>query len=261
MSVLNNKNYFSIENQNKYMSVSQFKTFEKCPALALAELKAEYQRPMTKDLLVGSYVDAYFEGSLGEFISKHPELFTRTGELKAEYRQAEDIIKRIQRDKMFMEYMSGDKQVIYTGEINGVAIKIKVDSMHKDKIVDLKIMRDFKPIYVAGEGKQSFIEAWGYDLQGAVYQEIVRQNTGLKLPFYIAGATKEKTTDIRIFAVPQELLDFELSRFAEKVMYYDGIKKGLFEAERCEKCDYCKETRVLTNVMDLEELNDEYSGN
>ena len=35
--MLTNENYFSKENQMKYMGVSQFKAFEKCPAAAYAE--------------------------------------------------------------------------------------------------------------------------------------------------------------------------------------------------------------------------------
>ena len=48
----------------EYMSVSQFKAFEKCQHLALAKVKGKYKREKTTALLVGSYVDAYFEGTL-----------------------------------------------------------------------------------------------------------------------------------------------------------------------------------------------------
>ena len=42
-----------------------------------------------------------------------------------------------------MEYMSGEKQVIMTGEIEGVPVKIKIDSYHPNKmIVDLKVMSE-----------------------------------------------------------------------------------------------------------------------
>ena len=47
-------------------------------------------------------------------------------------------------------------------------------------VVDLKIMRDFEPKYVDGMGKVNFIEAWGYDFQGGIYQAI----EGDHLPFY-----------------------------------------------------------------------------
>ena len=254
--MLNNENYFSTENQLKYMGVSQFKAFEKCQASALAEVKGDFVREKTTALLVGSYVDAHFEGSLDLFMAKNPEIFTKKGELKSEYKKANEIINRIEEDELFMEFMSSEKQVIMTGEIEGVPVKIKIDSYHPGKmIVDLKCMKDFEPIYVKEKGRMNWIEAWGYDLQGAVYQEIVRQNTGLTLPFFIAGATKEKETDIAVVEVPQSYLDVELERFKKNVQFYDGIKKGFFEVERCEHCDYCKATKKLTKPIQLEELD------
>lgn len=253
--MLTNENYFSQEKQMKYMGVSQFKAFERCPASALAEVRGEFEREKTTALLVGSYVDAHFEGTLDVFKGKNPSLFKRDGSLKAEYIKAEEIINRVERDELFMEYMSGEKQVIMTGEIKGVPVKIKIDSYHPDKIVDLKIMKDFEPVYKPEQGRLSWVEAWEYDLQGAVYQEIVKQNTGKILPFFLAAATKEKEPDLTIIQIPQELLDFELDRFKSMVQLFDGIKKGIFEPERCEHCDYCKSTKVLTAPVTLEELN------
>lgn len=254
--MLTNDNYFSLENNLKFMGVSQFKSFESCQASAYAEVTGNYERELTTSLLIGSYVDAHFEGTLDVFKAKHPQLFKCDGSLKSEYVNAEKIIGRIEQDEMFMEYMSGRKQVIMTGVIQNVPVKIKVDSLHDDKIVDLKIMKDFQPIYKPGQGKLNFIEAWGYDLQGAVYQEIVRQNTGKQLPFFIAAATKEKEPDIAIFEVPQSYLDIELQRFKDNVLEYDAIKKGLVKPERCEHCNFCKMTKVLKEVISLEELDD-----
>jgi len=253
-------NYFSRDNQLKYMGVSQFKAFEQCQTAALAEIKGEYIRPMTTALLIGSYVDAYFEGTLDLFKEQHPEIFKRDGTLKSEYVQADYIIERANQSREFMYYMSGNKQAIMTGEIAGVPIKIKVDSLHPDKIVDLKVMKDLAPMYVPGEGRVSFIEGWRYDLQGAVYQEIVRQNTGEQLPFFIAATTKEKEPDMWIIPIPQELLDYELEKFKKKAPMYQLIKDGVIEPERCEHCDWCKKTREV-RVIDMEELNYEYSNN
>lgn len=252
---LTNENYFSLENQMKYMGVSQFKAFEKCPASALAEVTGNFEPKKTTPLLVGSYVDAHFDGTLDIFKAQHPELFKRDGSLKAEYIQAEQIINYLENDDLFMEYMSGEKQVIMTGEIDGVAVKVKVDSLLPDKIVDLKIMRDFEPIYVPEKGRLNFIEAWEYDLQGAVYQEIVRQCTGKKLPFYIAAATKEADgPDKMIIEIPQSYLDVELERFKKDVQYFDAIKKRLIVPERCEHCTFCKSTKMLTEPISLEVL-------
>ncbi len=252
---LTSENYFSLENQMKYMGVSQFKAFENCQASAYAEVTGNYEQEATTPLLVGSYVDAHFEGTLDIFKAQHPQLFKRDGNLKSEYTKAEQIIERVERDDLFMNYMSGEKQVIMTGVIENVPVKIKIDSYHPDKIVDLKVMKDFQPMYIPEKGKLNWIEAWRYDLQGAVYQEIVRQNTGKVLPFYIAAVTKEKEPDIGIFEIPQSYLDVELESFRSKVMLYDTIKKGMIEPERCEHCDYCKASKVLSKAVSLEMLD------
>lgn len=252
--ILTQKNYFSKKASVEYMSVSQFKAFQKCPASALAEIKGKYQREKTTALLVGSYVDSFFEGTLPKFIRENPEIFKKDGTLKAEYAQAELIIQRILKDKLFVEFLSGEKQVIMSGAINDVNIKIKVDSLHPDKIVDLKIMRDFEGVFVPEIGRQPWFEAWGYDIQGAVYQEIVRQNTGEKLPFFLAAATKEKITDIDIVHIEQGMLDYALERFKQGVEYYDAMKKGVIEPTRCEKCEYCKNTKVLKEPTEAEEF-------
>lgn len=251
---LDNNNYFSLKAQQEFMSVSQFKAFRKCQECALAEISGNFIQPKTTALLIGSYVDAYFEGTLFEFKENNPQIFKKTGELKSEYIKADEIIKRIQNDELFCDYMSGEKQVIMTGEIKGVPIKIKVDSLLPDRIVDLKVVKDFEPIYVPEQGRLSFIEAWGYDIQGAVYQEIVRQNTGVKLPFYIAAATKERVTDLEIIEITQPYLDCALDDFKTDIQYYNGIKQGLYPAERCEKCDYCKKTKVLKEPKRIEEF-------
>lgn len=251
---LTKRNYFTQKANREFMSVSQFKTFEKCPAAAMAEINGKFTREKTTSLLVGSYVDSYFEGTLKTFIRQNPEVFKRDGTLKAEYIQAEAIIQRIMQDHLFSEYMSGQKQVIMTGTINGVKVKIKIDSLLPDKIVDLKIMKDFESVYVPERGSLPWFEAWGYDLQGAVYQEVVRQNTGLLLPFHLAAATKEKVTDIDIVHIGQNHLDFAFERVNSNIAMYDAIKKGIVAPERCEKCEYCKTTKVLTEPTEADEF-------
>lgn len=246
--ILTEENYFSPEAQAFYMGASQFKSFVKCENCALAELNGKWQREESTALLVGSYVDAHFSGTLELFKEQHPDIFKRDGQLKSEYEQANYIIERIERDAAFMEAMSGGTQAIMTGEIEGVPVKIKVDSLRPDRIVDMKIMRDMDDIYDKELHEyQPFWKAWGYDIQGAIYQEIVRQNTGLLLPFGLAVATKEKPEpDIALIELPQSVLDEALGIVSANIVYYDGLKKGLYEPERCGKCDYCRSTKTLT---------------
>ena len=251
--ILTEENYFSREAQMHYMGTSQFKSFMKCEAGALAELNGKWRRETSSALLVGSYVDAHFSGTLDLFKAQHPEILKRDGSLKSEYEQANYIIQRIERDEQFMAALSGGVQTIMTGEIEGVPIKIKVDSLLPNRIVDLKIMRDMADVYSKEFFEwQPFWQAWGYDIQGAIYQEIVRQNTGLLLPFGLAVATKEKPEpDIALIELLQSALDEALGLIQANIIYFDGLKKGLYEPERCEKCDYCKSTKTLTGWAEV----------
>lgn len=248
-----NDNYFSAVNNTRYCGASQYKAFMRCQAKALAVLRGEWDEPKSTALLVGSYIDAYFEGTLEQFKTDHPELFKKDGTLKADYEQAEQIIARITRDEMFMRYMSGKKQVIKTGKIEGVSVKIKMDSYHKGKaIVDLKIVKDLEPIYENGIRK-NFINYWGYDIQAAFYQTIEGNN----LPFYLAVATKEKDTDIAIIQIPQMWISEALQRIKYNLPIIDAIKRGKIEPERCECCDYCRATKKLNRIIQADELEGE----
>lgn len=252
--------YYSRENSMKYMGATQFKNFEKCEAAAMAEINGEYVREKTAALLVGSYVDAHFEGSLDIFKAKNPGIFKKDGDLKADYKQADYIINRIERDEFFMKAMDGEKQKIMVGEIEGVPVKIKIDSYREHKtIVDLKVIKDFAPIYVNGRGRLAFYEAWGYDIQGAIYQEIVRQNTGETLPFVLAAATKENETDLQVISLDQSELDAAMEIVKANIGRYAAIKAGTETPTRCEHCDYCKFTKRLDKVLTSEEFKNDYT--
>lgn len=251
---LNAANYFSKEADTEYMSVSQYKSFRECEAKALAEIKREYIKPSTTALLQGSYIDAHFEGRLGDFATEHPEMFKRDGSLKSEFAMLDYVIKRVEDQPLMLKLLSGEKQKILTGEIEGIKVKVKVDSLCDDAVVDLKCMRDFKPIYKEGQGRLHWYQAWGYDTQGAVYREIVKQNTGKELPFILCAVTKEAEPDLACLRVSDEELDFELKEVKKHIVKYDAIKKGLIEPERCECCDYCRRTKTLTEIIETGEM-------
>lgn len=238
-------NYFTTKANQEFWSVSMFKAFRDCPAAGMAMLRGEYERPMTTALLQGSYVDAHFSGTLPEFLDAHPEILNkRTGELKADYQKARAAIARAESDHYMMECLSGKPQQILTGEVFGEPWKCKIDFLHEDKIVDLKYMKDMKPIYKDGEYKP-FVIAYGYDIQGFIYQKIVEQVTGKRLPFYLAVITKEDPADIRVIEIPQEILNGAGGLVQHWIQIFAAIKRGEVEADRCEQCAYCRATRKL----------------
>lgn len=245
--ILTNENYYSKEANLEYMSVSQYKQFMSCEAAAMADIRGEWVRPKTKALLVGSYIDAWFEGTLEQFQSENPEIFKKDGHLKADYVQAEEIIEFIKKDNVFMEFMDGKKQKIFTAEMFGTKWKIKVDSLHPTKIVDLKVMRSMERIM----GK-SFVEHWGYDLQMAVYAEIVKRATGMDLLTFLAVVTKQDPPDKDVISVPGWRRSELLSDVEKSMPRILAVKAGKLTPERCGVCDYCRATKQIVEPIDFE---------
>lgn len=257
--VLTAENYYSKEANKEYMSVSQYKDFAgtygkmACEFSAVEKLEERWEQKKTTPLLVGSYVDSYFEGTLEEFKKENPEIFTQKGELKANYKQAERIIARMERDPLFMQYMSGEKQVIMTGELFGAEWKIKIDSFVRGiAITDLKVMASITKLeWVKDIGYLDFVRYWGYDIQGAIYQEIVYQNTGERLPFYIAAGTKEEEPNIEVIQVTQNYLDEAKHMVETNMPRILRVKNGEAEPDRCEMCDCCRHTKVLKRPISI----------
>ena len=247
MTTLTTGNYFSTESNKAYWSVSQFKAFDKCEACGLAMARGQYEREETDSLLIGSYVDAYFSGTMDEFVGEHSEqMFTKKGTLYAKFETANKCINAVECQPLMLEYLTGEKQVIMTAELFDVPWKIKMDVYNGDRIVDLKCVKDFEPMYKDGAGRVSWIEYWGYDIQGAIYQKVVELNTGRKLPFYIVAVTKEKVPDVAVVEIPQHVLDSALKIVEAKIDRFDLIKNGDIDADGCGRCEYCKSVKVLT---------------
>lgn len=84
---LTSENYYSQEANQEYMSVSGYKDFAgtygkmPCEFYGMEKLNGRWEDEKSTALLVGSYVDSYFEGSLEQFKKDNPEIFTQKGEL------------------------------------------------------------------------------------------------------------------------------------------------------------------------------------
>ena len=246
--ILTNENYYSLEANREYMSVSQYKDFRSCEAMAMATLRGEWKKPETKAMLIGSYVDAWFEGTLEAFKESHPEIFKKNGHPKADYVLAEKIIDFVQNDPVFMEYMAGEKQVIMTSEFFGTKWKIKIDSYHPgEKIVDGKVMRTMERIM----GK-SFVEHWEYDVQMAVYSEVVRRVTGLSLETFLAAVTKQAPPDKEVIHIPEWKREESLANVERDMPRILAVKSGAVPPERCGICEYCRSTKMIKEPISFE---------
>ena len=261
------ENYFSPEADMEYMSASQFKSFRKCEAAAMAELRGEWGRKSTTALLVGSYVDAHFSDEMEQFKAEHPEMFKKDGTLKADFIKAQKAVERLEADDLARMLLSGKHQTIKTVKIAGVWYKTKSDSLLTARqveaickrfpeirvlvpfgggmIVDLKYIKDFEDVWDDSLfEKVSFVEFWGYDIQGAIYQKANNK----PLPFVIVGVTKEDEPDIDAMYIPDTDLSFALAEVEELSPRYAAIKRGEIEPVGCGKCAYCRSQKRLSGI-------------
>lgn len=239
---LNDDNYYGKEANEAFFSVSQYKDFCRCEAMAMAKVRGEFEQKQTKAMLIGTLVDRWFEGTLDKLREESPNIFyCRNGALRAEFRKADEIIRRVQRDGRFMQFMSGKKQKILTFEMFGAPWKMKMDSFVENIcIADLKVVASIDTD--RGAVKAAF-RRLRYHIQGAVYQAGVEACGYGKLPFYLAVATKETVTNFDIFQIDQPTLDMALREIEENMPRFIAVKAGLEEPHYCGVCDYCKSVK------------------
>lgn len=194
MLKLNEENYFSNEARKIYTGSSEIKDFIKCEACALAKLNGEWTEEKSKSMMVSSYIDEAISGTLDSFKENNPEIFLKSGDLKADYKIAEEVLNQMQADEMFMKYLSGEHQLIMTGEISGVPVKIKIDSFHKDKcIVDLKAMANLDLIWnEKTKQKENFIDFYDYILQRCIIPRSCKTKYGKTIAIYYSSCNKTK---------------------------------------------------------------------
>ena len=231
-SELTEKNYFSPEMNLKYLDCSTYKNFigtpgrKGCECRALEIAKGEYQQPKTSALLLGSYVDRYFDGTLADFmVEEMDNLYTKASikkflegkgdlELLSDYKLGDAMIKRALKEPLFLKYVEGDTQKILTAEIDGIPIRVKLDSYDGHRITDIKTVANITETFYAADLNQrlNFAEYWGYIEQGYFYKEAVRQNFGKDLPFYLAVITKEKYNGephprVAVIQIPDKIIE------------------------------------------------------
>jgi len=277
---LTESNYYGTEANKAYCSASQYKDFvgfplkHGCEERALKTISGEFKEETSKAMLMGSILDALWENDDPEYIlSRFPDCVSSKGptkgQLKAEYQSVLQMYQRTLKEEKFCAYMSGDKQTIMTGVIEGLPFKIKIDSFIEGKaITDLKTTQTldrFFRYYIPDSGeKLPFYLAYGYDTQLAIYREIVRQNTGKTLNCYIAAVDKKPHPICDVIELPGKLLDEALDRVKGNCETIIMLKNGEATPGRCEQsdCDYCRDTHVCQVISTEEfELNEPNKGN
>lgn len=256
---LTEDNYYSQEANRYYMSVSQFKDFNRCEAQALAKLNGEHEEAKADCFIIGSYVGAAIEGdhAFKKFVEENPGIFSSRGEtkgeLKADYKKADVMVNALMSDPLCKQMLEGDKEVIVIAELYGVMWKAKLDVHNPDegRIVDLKTAKGIRERYWMDGKWVSFIENFGYVLQMAVYSELERiyNDRFESLEPMIVAVSKEDVPDKAVICFDEQSLREELMMVQEKLPRIIAVKEGLEEPKRCGKCRYCRKTKQVNGLI------------
>ncbi len=255
---LNKHNYHSREANQQYMSVSQFKRFVECEARTMAVLNGEYEEPTTNALLVGSYTHSAFESDeeFNSFVEENNgAIFKKNGGKYSDFETADRMIETLKSDPFAMFALEGEKEVIYTAELFGSPWKIKVDSANHDRLSfsDIKTTQDLYKRYwsVKYDGWVSFIEAWDYVLQMAIYRRVIQENTEHTYKPYIVAVTKENPPNKAVVHFDESRFDFEYEYTEMKMNRIMKVKSGEEQPVRCGKCVYCRKTKQLQGTIEV----------
>lgn len=228
-------------------------TYEKTPNLE--KITIEHPEWLTKNGTLKSEFSMKKLEEKGDYVINTPK------GLKSEFVMAEKMVARCKECETFMWYMSGEKQRIFTGMIEGIPFKCKLDSYAPSGepiIVDLKTTKDIHKMgFVPDIGHIDFCTEYGYQFQLAIYREIVRQNTGESCDCYICAVSKNKHPERKILAFD----DLELyEAITEVKRSLNGslpmVWRGEIEPVRCERpsCPYCLDTEDKTEVINHKDL-------
>ncbi|MFJ6415048.1 PD-(D/E)XK nuclease-like domain-containing protein [Terribacillus saccharophilus] len=258
LMTLTQANYHSTEANRDYFSVSQFKRFDQCEAKAMAELKGEFKEPTTNALLVGSYVHAAFESdeAFNEILTQNSDaIFKNNGSKYADFETADRMIEALKNDDLSMFALTGEKEFIMTAELFGVPWKMKADNINLERgfFSDIKTTQELHKRYWSNKyvGWVSFIEAWDYVLQMALYRLVIKANTGKELTPYIVAVTKENPCNKAVVHFDESRFAFEEDYLEMRMERFKKVKSGEEEPISCGNCNYCRQTKKLADTIEV----------
>lgn len=259
---LNKDNYYSLEANRYYMSVSQFKSFISayggCEAAAMAELNGEWERQAKEAFIEGHYIHAWNEGSLNEFKANNPDLYSSrgptAGQLKSNFQHCNTMIDVLEADPLVMKALAGQKEVIMTAELFGIQWKVMIDS-HQPNVgifADLKALKEIEGKWWNKETQayENFIDHYGYNVQMAIYAEVEKKsiNRNQWLIPHMVIVTKENPPDHEILFFDYEAIEQGLAIVGNHIERVKAVKSGHVEPVRCQRCEYCRSTKQITRI-------------
>jgi hypothetical protein len=216
--------------------------------------------------LVGQYTHSWLQGpeAFQEFINDNAvEIHTKNmKKLLDPFERADLMIEVLRKCPIVTDMKQCQHETIMVGEIAGVKIKIMVDLLDLERgyFADLKTTQKINSLGWKNGKKVSFIEMFSYKVQFAIYEEIIFQNTGKHLDGYIIAVDKQPRPRHNIIYMGNTSnTDWYAEKIEEielKLPHLYLVKSGKEEPKRCNECDYCISTEVLTGPISLQDFEE-----
>lgn len=270
--VLTDDNYFSREADQLFMSVSQLKCWLKCEWLWAGKYaRGEAKEQPSPALSLGTFFHTLLlePEKVDAVLEEHAAmLLTKSGKDGADTARLREIATFIHQRPELTCALVGEREKIFTAEIDGVRWKIKVDVWNPDGFppgtpgvpdayiglpyfLDLKTCADLlAEQYVPRTGTRgNFISQRDYWLQISMYRQIIAQNVGAFPMGLIMGCGKPTAQlvvpNIGIFPmIDERTLEqarFEATGFISEIRDAVMGRRGL---RKCQQCDWCRSTRT-----------------
>lgn len=273
MVELTQENYYQ---DTSRLSYSRYKRYKQCQAKAYAVDNGNWveERDETP-LLLGNYVHSYFESAEAheKFMAENGDkLLAKAGKnkgnLKSDFIIGDKMIESLKDDDGFNRLYHGypsdkvEKEMIVYGEIEGVPVKGKLDSVNLSRgyFVDLKTMKSIyseewntdlrKRVPVAVNNILNF----GYHGQLALYRELLKQMLDKDFRPLIVAVSKENVPDKDILKIDEEWLEDGLDNLKADIVEVWDVIQGKQKPKSCGHCDYCRIQKKLNAVISLNDL-------
>ncbi|MED5768886.1 PD-(D/E)XK nuclease-like domain-containing protein [Streptococcus anginosus] len=273
MVELTQENYYQ---DTSRLSYSRYKRYKQCQAKAYAVDNGIWveERDETP-LLLGNYVHSYFESPEAheKFMAENGnKLLAKTGKnkgnLKSDFIIGDKMIESLKDDDGFNRLYHGyssdkvEKEMIVCGEIEGVPVKGKLDSVNLSRgyFVDLKTMKSiYSEEWNADLRKRvpaavNNILNFGYHGQLGLYRELLKQMTGREFRPLIVAVSKENVPDKDILKIDEDWLEEGLGNLKADIVEVWDVIQGKQKPKSCGRCDYCRSQKKLNAVISLNDL-------
>lgn len=273
MVELTQENYYQ---DTSRLSYSRYKRYKQCQAKAYAVDNGIWveERDETP-LLLGNYVHSYFESPEAheKFMAENGDkLLAKTGKnkgkLKSDFVVGDKMIDSLKDDDGFNRLYHGypsdkvEKEMIVYGEIEGVPVKGKLDSVNLSRgyFVDLKTMKSIyaeewnadlrKRVPAAANNILNF----GYHGQLGLYRELLKQMAGQEFRPLIVAVSKENVPDKDILKIDEEWLEDGLGNLKADIVEVWDVIQGQQKPKKCGRCEFCRSQKKLDAVISLNDL-------